>query len=265
MDNKKLLTIAGSDCSGGAGIQADIKTFSALYCYSASVITAVVAENTQRVISVYALPPQEVGKQLDAVFEDIAFDGVKLGMLPTAEIVKITADKLSQFDTSSLHIVCDPVLNATGGETLSQSEVIPAYVEKIFPIAELVTPNIAEAEAFTGVKISGLEDMEAAAKKLREMGAKNVLIKGGHLGGHEAVDFLLDNGTPRVIRGKRIESQNTHGTGCTLSSAIAAGLADGCSLFESVCDAKRFVNLAIEHSYTVGKGHSPVNHFCKMW
>lgn len=265
MDTKKLLTIAGSDCSGGAGVQADIKTFSAFWCYSASVITAVVAENTQRVISVYDLPAGEVGKQLDAVFEDISFDGVKLGMLPTADIVKITADKLSQFDTAKLHIVCDPVLTATGGETLSQSEVIPAYVEKIFPIAELITPNIAEAEAFTGVHICGLDDMETAANKLREMGAKNVLIKGGHLDGDEAVDFLLDNGTPRVIRGKRIDSQNTHGTGCTLSSAITAGLADGCSLFEAVRDAKRFVDLAIQNSYTVGKGHSPVNHFCKMW
>ncbi|MGN0684060.1 MAG: hydroxymethylpyrimidine/phosphomethylpyrimidine kinase, partial [Oscillospiraceae bacterium] len=151
MEVSKLLTIAGSDCSGGAGIQADLKTFAAFGCYGASVITSVVAENTQRVISVHNVPADEVGKQLDAVFEDIEISAVKLGMLPTVEIIEVVADKLRQYTPP--HIVCDPVLVATSGDALSESGVIPAYVEKIFPLAELITPNIPEAEAFTGMEI----------------------------------------------------------------------------------------------------------------
>lgn len=262
-DIKKVLTIAGSDCSGGAGIQADLKTFSALGCYGASVITSVVAENTQRVISVCNLPADEVAKQIEAVFEDIEISAVKLGMLPTKEIIEAVADALNNYKPA--HIVCDPVLVATSGDTLSHSGVIPAYVEKIFPLAEIITPNIPEAEAFTGMKILEWNDMEKAAAKLCEMGANSVLIKGGHLNGEQATDFLLDHGIPRVIRAERIDSPNTHGTGCTLSSAIAAELADGCSLFEAVRNAKQYVYLAIKNSYTVGKGHSPVNHFFEMW
>ncbi len=262
-DIKKVLTIAGSDCSGGAGIQADLKTFSAFGCYGASVITSVVAENTQRVISVHNVPADEVADQLDAVFEDIEFSAVKLGMLPTPGIIEAVSEKLTQY--APPHIVCDPVLVATSGDTLSRSEVIPAYVEKIFPLAEIITPNIPEAEAFTGIEINEWDDIERAAAKLHEMGAKNVLLKGGHSTGKQAIDFFLNDGIPRVIRSERIDSPNTHGTGCTLSSAIAAGLADGCSLFEAVNDAKRYVFLAIKKSYKVGKGHSPVNHFCDMW
>ncbi len=263
MDASKVLTIAGSDCSGGAGIQADLKTFSTFGCYGASVITSVVAENTQRVISVYELPVEEVKNQLDAVFEDISFSAVKLGMLPTAEIVEAVAEKLAEFKPP--HIVCDPVLVATSGDILSKSEVIPVYVKKIFPLAELITPNIPEAEAFTNIQIGEWDDVERVAEKLHEMGARSVLIKGGHADGKQAIDFFLENGIPRVIRADRIDSQNTHGTGCTLSSAIAASLADGCTLFESVRDAKRYITLAIRSAFPVGKGHNPVNHFCEMW
>lgn len=260
---KKVLTIAGSDCSGGTGIQADLKTFSAFGCYGASVITSVVAENTQRVISVLNVPTDEVANQLDAVFEDIEFSAVKLGMLPTPEIAAAVAEKLAQYNPP--HIVCDPVLAVTSGDTLSKSEVIPVYVEKIFPLAEIITPNIPEAEAFTGIKINEWDDIENAAAELHRMGARNVIVKGGHSDGEQAIDFLLDNGIPRVIRSERVNSPNTHGTGCALSSAIAAGLADGCRLFEAVNDAKRYVYLAIKNSYTVGKGHSPVNHFFQIW
>lgn len=263
-DIKKVLTIAGSDCSGGAGIQADLKTFAALGCYGASVITSVVAENTQRVISVCNMSADEVAKQIEAVFEDIEISAVKLGMLPTKEIIEVVAAALSNYKPA--HIVCDPVLVATSGDTLSNSGVIPAYVEKIFPLAEIITPNIPEAEAFTGMPILEWSDMEKAAAKLCEMGANSVLIKGGHLSGKEAVDLLLDErGIPRIIRADFIDSPNTHGTGCTLSSAIAAELADGCNLFEAVRNAKQYVYLAIKKSYTVGKGHSPVNHFFEMW
>ena len=263
MEVPKLLTIAGSDCSGGAGIQADLKTFAAFGCYGASVITSVVAENTQRVISVCNIPADEVGKQIDAVFEDIEISAVKLGMLPTLEIIEVVAEKLRQY--APPHIVCDPVLVATSGDALSESGVIPAYVEKIFPLAELITPNIPEAEAFTGIKILTLDDMENAAAELLAMGANNVLVKGGHMDGEQAVDFLLDHGTPRVIRAERVDSPNTHGTGCTLSSAIAAGLSYERGLFETVCHAKRYITLAIENSYTVGKGHGPVNHFYEFY
>lgn len=260
---KKVLTIAGSDCSGGAGIQADLKTFSAFGCYGASVITSVVAENTQRVISVLNVPANEVANQLDAVFEDIEFSAVKLGMLPSPEIIEVVAKKLSQYNPP--HIVCDPILLATSGDTLSKSEVIPAYVEKIFPLAEIITPNIPEAEAFTGIRINEWDDVERAAAKLHEMGAKIVLVKGGHATGEQVIDILLYDGIPRTIRSDRINSPNTHGTGCALSSAIAAGLADGNTLLEAVWDAKQYVYLAIKNSYTVGKGHSPVNHFFDMW
>lgn len=263
MEVPKILTIAGSDCSGGAGIQADLKTFAAFGCYGASVITSVVAENTQRVISVCNLPADEVGKQLDAVFEDIEISAVKLGMLPTVEIIEVVAEKLRRY--APPHIVCDPVLVATSGDALSESGVIPAYVEQIFPIAELITPNIPEAEAFTGIEILTFDDMENAAAELLALGANNVLVKGGHMDDFQAADFLLDHGIPRVIRAERIDSPNTHGTGCTLSSAIAVGLAHDRTLFEAVRNAKRYITLAIENSYTVGKGHSPVNHFFELY
>lgn len=263
MEIAKVLTIAGSDCSGGAGIQADLKTFAAYGCYGASVITSVVAENTQRVISVCNIPADEVGRQLDAVFEDIPIAAVKLGMLPTAEIIETVAAKLRQYRPP--HIVCDPVLVATSGDALSDSGVIPAYVEHIFPLAEIITPNIPEAEAFTGIVINEWDDIENAAWEFRELGAASVLIKGGHLDGKQAVDFLIDRGVPRVIRAARVDSPNTHGTGCTLSSAIAAGLARGDTLFGAVRYAKLYVTRAIESSYTVGQGHSPVNHFFEMW
>ena len=258
-DVKKCLTIAGSDCSGGAGIQADLKTFAAHKCYGASVITSVVAENTSRVISVCNVPAEEVAKQIDAVFEDIEISAVKVGMLPTAEIIKVVAEKLAEYRPA--HIVCDPVLGATSGGALTENGVIPAYIEHLFPLVELLTPNIPEAEQFSGIKINGTSDMKDAAKKISELGARSVLVKGGHLEAGSATDILLHEKEFSSIKTVKIDSPNTHGTGCTLSSAITANLALGFALGGAVFSAKDFVTEAISKSYCVGKGHGPVNQF----
>ena len=263
MGVKKCLTIAGSDCSGGAGIQADLKTFAAHGCYGASVITSVVAENTSRVVSVFNVPVDEIEKQIDAVFEDIEIDAVKLGMLPTKEIIKAVAAKIRQYKPD--YVVCDPVLEATSGDSLSESGTVEAYIEEIFPVADLITPNIPEAEAFTGIKINGIQDMKFAAEKLYMLGAKHILVKGGHLGMGHATDILFDGKEAASIKTIKIDSPNTHGTGCTLSSAIAANLARGFTIGGAVFSAKDYVTEAITRSYTVGKGHSPVNHFYTYW
>lgn len=259
---KKCLTIAGSDCSGGAGIQADLKAFSAHGCYGASVITSVVAENTSRVISVFNLPASEIEKQIDAVFEDIEIDAVKLGMLPTAEIIEAVAERLKLYKPA--FIVCDPVLTATSGDSLSESGTVSAFRKHIFPIADLVTPNIPEAEIIGGLDIHSAEDMNTAAKRIAESGAKAVLIKGGHLL-DDARDILYNGEEFCEFITARVDSQNTHGTGCTLSSAITANLALGHGLRESIKLAKDYITEAIGNSYTVGKGHSPVHHFYKLW
>ena len=260
---KKCLTIAGSDCSGGAGIQADLKTFSAHGVYGASVITSVVAENTSRVISVHNVPVNEIEAQIDAVFEDIEIDSVKLGMLPTVEIISAVAAKLVQYKPK--FVVCDPVMIATSGDALSENNVAGAFIKYLFPLSDLITPNIVETETFLGGYIDGVSDMEEAARILHEYGAKAVLVKGGDLGGENSVDVLFDGKEYAKLSSKRVDSPNTHGTGCTLSSAIAANLAFGQPLSEAVRNAKDYVTAAIENSYTVGKGHSPVHHFYKLW
>jgi hydroxymethylpyrimidine/phosphomethylpyrimidine kinase len=257
------LSIAGSDCSGGAGIQADIKTFSANATFAMSVITSVVAENTSRVLSVFNVPTDEIKMQIDAVFEDIEVDAVKLGMLPTAEIVTAVAEKLAEYKPP--FIVCDPVMVATSGDSLSEEGIAAALKEKLFPIVDIITPNVPEAEVISGVKINCLEDFDKAAEVIMGYGVKNLLLKGGHLSG-DCVDVLYttdnSNGVSRhTFRQKRIDTQNTHGTGCTLSSAIAANLAKGMDTVTAVGAAKNYVTAAIENSFVVGKGHSPVNHF----
>lgn len=255
---KNCLTIAGSDCSGGAGIQADLKSFSANGVYGMSVITSVVAENTSRVISVFNVPTTEIKKQIDAVFEDIRVDGVKLGMLPTAEIILAVAGKLRNYKPK--FIVCDPVMVATSGDSLSENGTVSVMKKELFPIIDLLTPNIPEAETISGMKISNFEDMSEAVKKICSMGVKNVLIKGGHLLG-DAQDVLFDGTVSHCFTAKRVDSQNTHGTGCTLSSAITANLANGMDMVTAIEKAKKYITEAIEKSFTVGKGHSPVNHF----
>lgn len=259
---KKCLSIAGSDCSGGAGIQADLKAFSALGTFGMSVITSVVSENTSRVLSVYNMPVDEIKKQIDAVFEDITVDAVKLGMLPTAAIISAAADKLREYKPP--FIVCDPVMVATSGDPLSEDGTVFVMKEKLFPIIDLLTPNIPEAEAISGIKIHDEKDMENAAEIIMNMGVKNVLVKGGHLSG-DAVDLLFTaDGTKKFVT-KRVDSKNTHGTGCTLSSAITANLANGMSMEKAVESAKDYITNAIENSFDVGKGHGPVNHFWKFY
>lgn len=255
---KKCLSIAGSDCSGGAGIQADLKSFSANGVFGMSVITSVVAENTSRVISVFNVPEDEIKKQIDAVFEDIHVDGVKLGMLPTCEIISAVSEKLNQYKPSV--IVCDPVMVATSGDSLSEDGTVNALKKNLFPAIDLLTPNIPEAEAISGIKINTVDDMEKAADLIIKMGVKNVLIKGGHLT-DSADDVLFTPSQKHIITGEKIDSQNTHGTGCTLSSAITANLANGMSMFDAVKTAKEYITEAIRKSFVVGKGHSPVNHF----
>lgn len=260
---KKCLTIAGSDCSGGAGIQADLKTFSAHGVYGASIITSVVAENTSRVVSVHNVPVKEIEAQIDAVFEDIEIDSVKIGMLPTVETVKAVAAKLEQYKPK--FVVFDPIMFATSGDALSEKNVPTAFIDYLFPLSDLITPNIIEAEEFTGGYIDDIPNMEEAGRILCEYGANAVLVKGGELDGEDSFDVLFDGKNYTTFTAKRIDSPNTHGTGCTLSSAIAANIALGQSLVEAVRNAKDYVTAAIENSYTVGKGHSPVHHFYKLW
>lgn len=259
---KKCLSVAGSDCSGGAGIQADLKAFSANRTFGMSVVTSVVAENTTRVLSVFNIPTEEIKKQIDAVFEDIAVDAVKLGMLPTAEIISAVADSLAQYKPAV--IVCDPVMVATSGDALSEGNTVLTMKERLFPMIDLLTPNIPEAEAISGIKIKDEQDMERAAKLIIDMGVRNVLVKGGHLTG-DAVDVLYTETGLHRLTCKRVDSPNTHGTGCTLSSAITANLANGMDMLSAVKCAKSYITEAIERSFTVGKGHSPVNHFYEYY
>ena len=259
---KNLLTIAGSDCSGGAGIQADLKTFSALATYGMSVVTSVVAENTSRVLSVHNVPVDIIKEQIDAVFEDIDVDGLKLGMLNDIDTMKAVAKKLNQYNPEN--VVVDPVMVAKGGHVLMRPEAINTLKKEIIPLAFLLTPNIPEAELITESKINTLEDMKNAALKICNMGCENVLVKGGHLKG-DAVDVLYNEGGFFTFTSKRINTKNTHGTGCTLSSAIAAFIAKGYTVKDAVENAKIYVTRAIEHSLPIGKGNGPLNHFYNLF
>lgn len=256
---KNCLTIAGSDCSGGAGIQADLKAFSALGTFGMSVVTSVVAENTQRVISIQNVGTEIIADQIDAVFEDIEVSAVKLGMLPSVEIIRLVADKLAQYKPE--FIVCDPVMVATSGDSLCENTA-EALKKYIFPLADLVTPNMPEAQALSEVKIDNLDDFDGAAKIIMDMGVKNLLIKGGHFMG-DAVDVLYTPDKNYNMCHQRIDTKNTHGTGCTLSSAITACLANGMDMVSAVEAAKNYITMAIANAdkLNVGKGHGPTNHF----
>lgn len=258
---KNLLTIAGSDCSGGAGIQADLKTFAAHGTYGMSVIVSVVAENTCRVLSVRDLEPQSIADQIDAVFEDIRVDGVKIGMLSGAEQMRAVAGKLRQYRPRG--VVLDPVMVAKGGCALMRPDALGTLKAELLPLAFVLTPNVPEAEAITGEPARTPKERRRAAETIFRMGVKNVLIKGGHLSG-DAEDLLFDGREFRVFTTRRIETKNTHGTGCTLSSAIAANLANGMDAPEAVRAAKEYVTAAIEHAVPIGRGHGPTNHFYFM-
>lgn len=259
---KTALTIAGSDCSGGAGIQADLKTFSANGVFGMSVIVSVVAENTSRVISVEDISSEMIKNQIDAVFEDIEVDAVKVGMLSSKICMKAVAEKLRQYKPK--YTVIDPVMVAKGGHALMKPEALKALKSEIIPLAYVFTPNIPEAEAITGMTIECDSDMREAAEKIYSLGAKNVLIKGGHLSG-DAIDLLYDGKSFFTFTAERINTKNTHGTGCTFSSAITANLANGLILNKAIEKAKAYITTSIKHSLPIGKGHGPTNHFYELY
>lgn len=254
---KTALTIAGSDCSGGAGIQADIKTMITNGVYSMSAITALTAQNTMGVSDIYEVSPEFLIKQLDAIFEDIYPDAVKIGMVSSAELIDVIADRLTYYKAKN--IVVDPVMVATSGSKLIRTQAVSALTKKLLPISALVTPNIPEAEVFTGMTIKNEEDMLSAAKRIGDTYGCSVLLKGGHRI-NDANDLLYANGSHRWFKGRRIDNPNTHGTGCTLSSAIAANLAKGCSLEDSVQQAKEYLSGALSAMLDLGKGSGPMNH-----
>lgn len=259
---KKVLSIAGSDCSGGAGIQADLKTFSAYGVFGMSVIVSVVAENTSRVTAIQDITPDMIGRQIDAVFEDIGADAVKVGMLSSLECMDAVAAKLKQYKPEN--VVIDPVMYAKNGCPLMDLKAIDTLIDDMIPLADVLTPNIPEAEKITGMKILSFGDMEAAARRIYTMGAKTVVVKGGH-GVGDAVDVLFDGKQICHFGTTRINTKNTHGTGCTFSSAIAAGLAKGMSVRETVEKAKSYITTAIEHSLSIGRGNGPIHHFYDLY
>lgn len=259
---KKVLTIAGSDCSGGAGIQADLKTFSAHGVFGMSVIVSVVAENTSRVIDIQDVTPDMIGKQIDAIFEDIDVDAVKIGMLSQPDCMEAVTGKLKQY--SPTHVVIDPVMYAKNSCPLMNPDAIDTLVQTIIPLADILTPNIPEAEKIAGITIKHPEDMKQAAAIIHKMGCKNVLVKGGHATG-DALDILFDGNTFHTFNAKRIDTKNTHGTGCTYSSAIASNLALGLELPEAIKKAKTYVTTAIKHSLPIGKGCGPTHHFYELY
>lgn len=259
----KTLTIAGSDSGGGAGIQADLKTFSALGCYGMSVLTALTAQNTLGVSAIHAPPAEFVGAQLEAIYADMGTDAVKIGMVYSAEIAHEIAAKLREYTVDN--IVLDPVMIATSGDSLLTDDTIETLISELFPLARVITPNLSEAAALLKRPVHSLQDMESAVKDLGELGAAAVLLKGGHLKGEEATDLLYDCVTQEVtpFSTPRIDTAHTHGTGCTLSSAIAASLAKGADLKTAVGMAKAYVTHALQSGsrYQLGKGSGPVDHF----
>ena len=261
-----VLSIAGSDPSGGAGVQADLKTFSALGCYGMAAITALTAQNTRGVTGVQVPPASFVADQIDAVFADVRVDAVKIGMLANAEIVAAVAACLARHRAA--HVVLDPVLVATSGDSLGAPGVVEAMRQHLFPLASVITPNMPEAAALAGapepVDVAGLERLAAA---LHGQGARAVLVKGGHLQGAVAEDVLFHEGRVTRFAAPRVDTKNTHGTGCTLSSAIAAHLARGLALEEAIRAAKDYLTDALRaaDALSVGHGHGPVHHFSRIW
>lgn len=255
---KKVLTIAGSDCSGGSGIEADLKTFCAYGVYGMCVITSLVAENTVRVIGKEDCSEKIIGAQLDAVFGDIPPDAVKIGMLPSAACMKAVSAGIRKY--SPRNIVADPVMIASSGGRLMDKDAMGAFIKYILPLSDMLTPNIPEAAALSGISVSSRSDMEKAAEIISGLGAKSVLVKGGHLKG-KAEDIFYDGTGFYRFESDRINTRDTHGTGCTYSSAIAAGLALGYGKPKAVESAKAYVTGAIKHSLRMGNGSGPLNHF----
>ena len=257
MKMKTALTIAGSDCSGGAGIQADLKTMTMNGVYAMSAITALTAQNTTGVRAIQESTPDFLKQQLDAIFEDIYPDAVKIGMVASGELIRVIADRLRYYDAKN--VVVDPVMVSTSGSSLMKNDAVQTLIEELLPIAILVTPNIPEAQVLSDLTIKTKEDMIAAAKQMGDRYRCAVLLKGGH-SINDANDLFYANGEMLWFEGKRIDNPNTHGTGCTLSSAIAANLAKGFSLAESVQRAKNYISGALAAMLDLGSGSGPMDH-----
>jgi len=258
---KRVLTVAGSDSGGGAGIQADLKTFSAFGVYGMSVITAVTAQNTVRVNGIMGVSPEFVSLQFESVLADIGVDGAKTGMLYSPEIVQVVASKFQE--CSIPFVVVDPIMVAKDGYVLLETKGIEILIKELIPLATLVTPNIPEAEVLSDIPIHSVKDMQTAARKIHLLGCDAVFVKGGHLEG-KAIDVFFDGNAFFTLTSPRIETQNTHGTGCTLSAAIVANLARGKSLGDAIRISKAFVTEAIRKALPLGKGHGPLNHFIRV-
>jgi hydroxymethylpyrimidine/phosphomethylpyrimidine kinase len=256
------MTIAGSDSGGGAGIQADLKTFTALGVFGTSAITALTAQNTRGVSGVHNVPPTFVAQQIDMVAQDIGVDAAKTGMLSTTAIIEAVADAIERNRIQKL--VVDPVMIAKSGDPLLRPSARQALVKRLLPLAYIVTPNIPEAEVLSGRKITTHKDIEEAARRIHSLGPRYVLMKGGHLKSVKAVDYLFDGKSFRTYSAKWIATKNTHGTGCTFSAAIAAYLAKKYDLPEAVDHAKQYVTKAIQRSFNLGHGHGPLNHFWRL-
>jgi hydroxymethylpyrimidine/phosphomethylpyrimidine kinase len=258
----KALTIAGSDSGGGAGIQADLKTFSAFRVFGMSVITAVTAQNSLGVQGVENLPPAFVALQLRSVLSDFGAGAAKCGMLSTAPIIEAVAATLADDPVEKL--VVDPVMVAKSGDVLLQPDARQALIERVLPLALVVTPNLPEAESLAGIPVASRPDMEEAARRIHRLGPRYVLVKGGHLKG-DAIDLLWNGKAFTAFRAPRIDSGNTHGTGCTLSAAIAAGLARGQAIGDAIRDAKAYVTRAIREGFAAGRGVGQLRHFITEW
>lgn len=255
---QSVLAIAGSDPSGGAGVQADLKTYAALGVYGMAAITALTAQNTVGVAGVHAVPPEFIALQIDAVVSDIPPDAVKTGMLASADIVRVVADKAREHNFRNL--VVDPVMVAKSGDSLLAEDAVRAVRDELLPLATVVTPNLPEAAALLGRPVDSLEAMREAARAIHSLGAANVVVKGGHLEGETLIDILFDGERLHEFSGPQVQTRNTHGTGCTFSSAIAAYLALGETVPEAVRKAKDYLTGALQHAYDTGKGHGSVNH-----
>ena len=258
-----VLTIAGSDSSAGAGIQADLKTFAALGVYGTCAITAITAQNTRGVTAVQETPPDIVAAQIDAVAADIRPDASKTGMLASAPIIEVVAAKVREYGLPNL--VVDPVMVAKSGDRLLRDDAVTVLRDLLLPLAAVVTPNLPEAEVLAGFAIDSDEDVRRAAKEIVGLGARAVVVKGGHREAAEAVDVLYDGTTFRDYSAPRIDTTSTHGTGCTFASAIAAYLARGEPLAEAVGRAKEYLTEALRRAYPLGGGHGPVHHFHRWW
>jgi hydroxymethylpyrimidine/phosphomethylpyrimidine kinase len=260
---KTALTIAGSDSGGGAGIQADLKTFAALGVYGASAIVALTAQNTLGVFGIHEVPPDFVAAQIDAVLSDIGADAVKTGMLSSAAIVEVVAERLRFYGVSRL--VIDPVMVAKSGDALLRPEAVGALKHLLLPLAHVVTPNLPEAEVLVGRELVSEAEIRSATEEIHALGPRYVVLKGGHRVGPEAIDLVFDGERFHELRAPRIDTPHTHGTGCTFAAATAAGLAKGLDALESLRQAKEYLAGAIAHAEPIGKGRSPVHHFYRLW